>query len=201
MLYLFLVSSQSPKIQLKSLSVPTVLDVENGGILETIKTPKVFSWNSSTLYVVSEESRSILEDSFNSLPDRIKQNYNISFSDLPSALSNLYSSTERNDAAVSNVSVVDIQKGVLKSGITTVTTAGIAVRLVSASTPVKTPITLIWHPDNTGRIYPGPATVANNLAGAYLDSSIKTLVLDVANLDEIYVNADNDGDKVLYIAS
>lgn len=201
MAYKLLLSSNLAGLHLESLSLPVELDTAEGGIIRIVETPGVFWWKSNVPYVISQESKSIIEAAFNALSGKVKKDYQIFVTELSESVSNLYSSLEVSDDKVLKAVVVDIQKGALKSGSTTVTTAGSAVRLTSTSIPVKSPVTLIWHPDNAGRIYPGPENVGNGLTGAYLDSDIRTLILDVSDLNEIYLNADNNGDSVLYIAS
>ena len=96
---------------------------------------------------------------------------------------------------------VGVVKGAMSTGAALVTTAGTPVQLTAVSTTLEEGVTIQWNPDNTGRVYIGGSSVGNNLAAPFVDSSVPIFFVPVGDLSEIYLNADTDGDGVLYLAS
>ena len=91
--------------------------------------------------------------------------------------------------------------GTQRVGNVTVPTPGNAVQLSTTSIPLKVGVYLQWAPTNTGAVYYGPADgVPNNFLGPYLDDTVRTVFIEVSNLNEVYVNADTANDRILYHA-
>ena len=101
----------------------------------------------------------------------------------------------------STIGTVGVSKGTLSQGAATVTVAGTAEQVTDTSTPLVSGVQIQWNPNNTGRVYLGAAGVGNNLSAPYVDSEVRTFFLDIANLDQLYLNADNSGDGILYIST
>lgn len=106
-----------------------------------------------------------------------------------------------NSAGVSPASELKVDDGpgeILRFNHTTVVTAGTAVSLIGAGVRTRT-VTIKANKDNGNQIYVGGSAVAA-ATGFPLEAS-ETLTLDVDNAeDEIFIDADTDGESAAWIA-
>lgn len=75
-----------------------------------------------------------------------------------------------------------------------VTAAGTAEQLATQSCRE---ITITAKDDNSGKIYIGDSTVSDSSFGTFLRSS-DSVTISVVNTDMIYIDADNDGEGIVY---
>jgi len=86
----------------------------------------------------------------------------------------------------------------ITGGTRTVTTAGTAVQLTSASTPCKSVI-IQGDVDNTGTIYVGGSDVDSTTQNGYALDSSAPIAIEIDNLNKIYIDATSSGEKVGFI--
>ena len=95
-------------------------------------------------------------------------------------------------------SPIHTQFGTLGTGSKTVNSAGTAEPLAAAVTGI-TQVLVQAKKTNSGTIYVGPASVANdNSNGFYLDKG-DGVAFDCTNLAEIYINSTVNGEGVTYL--
>jgi hypothetical protein len=83
-------------------------------------------------------------------------------------------------------------------GRTSVTSAGTAEQMPSQVLEDGKPVALIGVRGNTGDVYIGDSSVTSS--NGVPVASGQVITLQVTNLDAIYVDADNDGDELAYLA-
>ena len=83
------------------------------------------------------------------------------------------------------------------NGKVTVTTAGTAVALSGSSTSIKAVIVKALY-SNTGKIYVGNSSVDSS--NGYELESGEGVSLGIDDLNKVYIDADNNGEGVVYIA-
>jgi len=90
------------------------------------------------------------------------------------------------------------QKGssVLNHGSQDVATAGTSEQLPDQTCKE---VTIIAKENNTGNIYIGGSTVSSTSYGAKL-STLDSITLSISNTNLIYIDSDNNGEGVTYIA-
>lgn len=81
-----------------------------------------------------------------------------------------------------------------------VTVAVAGIRVQASSNAVRRGVLITAKSTNTGSVYVGDANVSNNAGGRrgmeLVPAGMTPVLLAVTNTNEIYINADNAGDKV-----
>jgi hypothetical protein len=105
-------------------------------------------------------------------------------------------------AGTNNIGDVDVASVAIPTSIyngqKTVSTAGTAEAL-SASQAILQGVTIKALSDNTGNIYVGDSSVDDT--NGYVLASGEVLPLPIANLSTVYIDADNDGEGVSFVAT
>lgn len=120
-------------------------------------------------------------------------------SDINAAVSALDNALQSNATDELRVDVLDVaQPPTVYSGQTAVTTAGTAVALAGATT-LRAGCTIRAKTANVGNIYVGPSSV--NDTNGHILAAGEVVYLEIDDLAEVYLDADNSADGVSYLAT
>jgi hypothetical protein len=106
--------------------------------------------------------------------------------------------TSRKTKGGPNTPVRAAPAGVIMSGQVTVTTAGTSVAL-APSYNLEAGVRIKANSGNAGNIFVGPPTV--NVNNGYLLDANEEVFIETANLNYVWLDTDNSGDGVSYLAS